>query len=52
MFGLEENGRHRWTGSTISDNETPGKVNNMYSDSEEKASIGDKYLFPYTGRYI
>ncbi|CAH1394992.1 unnamed protein product [Nezara viridula] len=44
----EENGRHRWTGSTISDNETPGKVNNMYSDSEEKASIGDKYLFPYT----
>ncbi|XP_073973404.1 protocadherin-like wing polarity protein stan isoform X2 [Rhodnius prolixus] len=52
---------HRWTSSTISDNElTNGmrcpsaapsgevKLSNIYSDQEDKASLGDKYLFPYT----
>ncbi|XP_014243159.1 protocadherin-like wing polarity protein stan isoform X2 [Cimex lectularius] len=52
---------HRWTSSTISDNDLGGPVNNyhmqngndvkignVYSDQEDKASLGDKYLFPYT----
>uniref|UniRef100_A0A0A9X6K0 Protocadherin-like wing polarity protein stan n=6 Tax=Lygus hesperus TaxID=30085 RepID=A0A0A9X6K0_LYGHE len=52
---------HRWTSSTISDNELggggiygvrgatdPSKISNVYSDQEDKASLGDKYLFPYT----
>lgn len=47
---------HRWTASTISDNELVGiyrgppeiKLSNIYSDQEDKASLGDKYLFPYT----
>ncbi|KAL1116918.1 hypothetical protein AAG570_005387, partial [Ranatra chinensis] len=45
---------HRWTSSTISDNELVVKLTNLYSsvDAEEKASIGEKYLFPYTGTFF
>jgi len=71
-------GRHRWTGSTISDQDN-SVINNRMSleppllnsehfgyhhksstfnslnktesdcDVDDKASLGDKYLFPYTG---
>lgn len=74
-------GQHRWTGSTISDQDN-SVINNRMSleppllnsehfgyhhksstfnslnktesdcDVDDKASLGDKYLFPYTGIYI
>lgn len=71
---------HRWTGSTISDQDNsvinnrmslePPLLNNEHfgyhhksstfnslnktgsdCDVDDKASLGDKYLFPYTGKF-